>query len=1244
MICKKSHGIVFSLMILLLALLVSCPSPYETPTTGGNENGGGTDNNGNGGDEGNNGNNGGTDIPSVETKDIIFATGKSIVITNTTETFTVDGNVTEAFWNSAVPMDNFTIQASVETPASSTIGKMAYGTDGLYVAFTGTFAENTGPVSYEGLSVHISFDTGLGQNATGYTAIIPLTQNANEEISIAHNAAPNVSALSSGKYTKKAVVSNSTFSAEMKIPYSSIGVSNLDSIKNIKINVMRFRPFAEGISTWAPTKGVYYQQDLPTVAADGTITEKTAYDLHTFNIRDCFMGDVYITPNEEYLTPSKAEILVKEPSMLGFSLSHEFITKANSYKVEMFDVFGTPMPITLSNSIKNADTFSSNLTHNALQNTGLYKIRLISESANEKKIFDIVFERENIIAIASKMQLENVRLPENTIKVEHTNASADVSAILAYIPKQVGFMFVGDPEASSESPSINLFNFSENDPYKITSKANASVSYPQSSGTYANNGKDTYTVNGQTVEYPYYKDAQGKKYYFDAMLDTFQRDLAIKKTKALSTSDYLGTARLLHAFSVAYETYAPVHDREWLNYLVESVEGDANPYWGGMWYRWWQADLGANYLGSLVESFNNIASTDAFEVLSNEVGINVREKVLAMFEDSMKYIDEYPNLNHNMDFNIWNGKILLAEALDNPDFVHQTLERIEKFIQEGFLFDGGWKEISVSYHNQSVEGIDEASALLDGYSDPDGYESPRTGTHIDDLDIDKLFPSIGAAMSFNGKLVYPDKSYVPIGDTWAYENYGGSNAFFDSLLLPASQIARITKEYDNKKNQVYLMAAPKYGHNQYDSLNMVLHANGEELLPDIGYTHSYLRAWSQSTLSHNTVTVDRQDMNVDGVAEDSGSITLFKDGSTVSLMSASNPKAYSSADEYERNMFTVTIPNGSIYVLDIFNVEGGSRHEYSLNGPFLSGTTATSSKTMADYNNSLFDVGTTFEYPTSENSKGTNNANDYYAYMYITDVDYVDTNNTDVTITFDTTNANKNTQMKVTNLTKGNNKLFLGDAFSLQTLRTGSKSDDKNNILEKDKAPKMVLRRDGNNLQSKFVTLIEPDSIKANSVSYDENGSGGTIRLSFSGFTDTIYYSNSNTITVDGTTHNARFAFKREYTRTRQANHFEIIGKNTAGDVFKSFRKANGDPINGFEIANTSKTALYGMKNITITHPNGTRNTYQITAMENASTSVYIDIGTMDTGFTFAENVYKQNFFPLNNWSNQGLSPSAIFN
>lgn len=123
------------------------------------------------------------------------------------------------------------------------------------------------------------------------------------------------------------------------------------------------------------------------------------------------------------------------------------------------------------------------------------------------------------------------------------------------------------------------------------------------------------------------------------------------------------------------------------------------------------------------------------------------------------------------------------------------------------------------------------------------------------------------------------------------------------------------------------------GHAHYDRLAFELVGYGRKLLPDFGYPqfaaeHKDRPAWETHTLSHNTVLVDgkRQETRRKGV------LNFFAESPDVQVIDVSAPEAYSSAREYRRVMMLIGSKSEAPYVVDLFRVEGGKSHDYSLHG------------------------------------------------------------------------------------------------------------------------------------------------------------------------------------------------------------------------------------------------------------------------------------------------------------------------
>ncbi|MCL4217468.1 MAG: heparinase II/III family protein, partial [Candidatus Hydrogenedentes bacterium] len=125
------------------------------------------------------------------------------------------------------------------------------------------------------------------------------------------------------------------------------------------------------------------------------------------------------------------------------------------------------------------------------------------------------------------------------------------------------------------------------------------------------------------------------------------------------------------------------------------------------------------------------------------------------------------------------------------------------------------------------------------------------------------------------------------------------------------------------------------GHGHFDRLHFELFAHGQPLMPDLGYPdfmNAYVPGiftWSKNTISHNTVTVDasRQPKNQAGVVNE------FVNGEFARVLDIAAPGTYPQTSEYRRRVVMVDVDESNSYFVDVFSVADGSEHDYSLHGP-----------------------------------------------------------------------------------------------------------------------------------------------------------------------------------------------------------------------------------------------------------------------------------------------------------------------
>lgn len=894
---------------------------------------------------------------------------------------------------------------------------------------------------------------------------------------------------------------------------------------------------------------------------------------------------------------------------------------------------------------------------------GTYKLMVTGRGDDGARslISLMTFDREYMVE-AGIAAIE-VPQPEAVVtEVARSDNSAQVQEVIDLIPPQPGFRYTGLPEMPDLFPDgSNLYRFGP-DRKSLVSIPTGTV-YPSEDPRWSESHELIITdKKGDKLAIPYHQDANGKRYFVTGHLWYVQRQEAIKRVPDIAKTDPLGAARILYAFSEAYAGYLPTFDRDGGTGFIPADSGPPFAYWGGTWNRWWWGDLGS--LAPLATAYKTVKQTNAFELLSAEIGEDVEKKLVEeMFLPSVDFVQTYLPTQGNMANSYWTGLIQIGLALGDPDIIHRAVELVRDFVTEGqFLSDGFWSEVTLSYHVQTINGLVNAIELLDGWSDPEGYISPRTGLHCDNLDMASKFPIIAKALEINRIVVYPDGKYLPIQDTWGNATARQPDTSAGSFLLPAGKIGRFAQGAGRSQTQLNLNFQPKYGHVHRDGLNITLFANGAELLPDIGYSHSSKYRWfTTSTMGHNTVVVDGQNMASTASANHGGNIEAYVADEAVQIMRAAYEDAYSSVQEYTRELWMVPYAAGADsegYILDVFRVAGGGRHEYTLQGDANRDAFFEIDKATTEYGPYLLPPGTRVTQPTGPSTSGSA-AGHYAGYIYLRDVEQAELTDDQFALTlFSDQGGIAQPQLKIVGLLDaGENELFLARSPSLRPVRFSGISADNNHTVDQHTMPKMLLRREGKNLRSDFVTLLEPhveDSgfrIEAiERLAVDGPEGAVAVRVIYGDTIDMLLSNPSygkggqDTITVEDMVLEGEFGFIRLIdggvremslvggTRLTKGALTLVSGGELQGQVTATLRKAAGDEVDALLTDVVLPDTVAG-DYVIVRHPDGRTSGLKIERVENEGTGSRIVLAEHDPGFVIeADGSSRQVFHPRLEW------------
>jgi hypothetical protein len=132
--------------------------------------------------------------------------------------------------------------------------------------------------------------------------------------------------------------------------------------------------------------------------------------------------------------------------------------------------------------------------------------------------------------------------------------------------------------------------------------------------------------------------------------------------------------------------------------------------------------------------------------------------------------------------------------------------------------------------------------------------------------------------------------------------------------------------------EVVIRYGPSLNHTHYDALGVNYVARGYELTYDLGYGHTAATqtqvGWARQTASHNTVIVNERSQLEGG--RTTGSLHLFADSPGVRAIDVSAEANYSKEGVSEYRRLAALVAAGSEpYLIDVFRVRGGRRHDWS---------------------------------------------------------------------------------------------------------------------------------------------------------------------------------------------------------------------------------------------------------------------------------------------------------------------------
>lgn len=497
---------------------------------------------------------------------------------------------------------------------------------------------------------------------------------------------------------------------------------------------------------------------------------------------------------------------------------------------------------------------------------------------------------------------------------------------------------------------------------------------------------------GESISVPCYVDQSGKRFFISSTIDSWRNDAVVQGITAFAhlyavtkNEDYARrTAVLLAAYADRFPHYLV---KDFLTTIDEapgprgaqrsryefvstggpwkvngrprgsqpsepaaSTQATSTPF-GWTQSRWGWGRWASEIPMTLLRAYDLVYSSPAFAELSAARGRDVRKEIEDdLFRDAAEFVLRYPFYYHIHN----NAGSQVAEVvytgmvLGEPRYVAHG-ERWAESVLEQYAFsrDGAFGEspgyfyVFFETNGGNFQAVKDAASLAG--NDP----AAKAAIARADKAIAFLDKSIAAIESTR----FPNGSALPISDN-RHDDFadptvrvGGERRAplleSKSVLLPGYGHAVLGAGTNDRQIQAHLHFSPfkEAIHTHRDGLSLMLFAFGAELLTDLGYNRSKYRPWASTTLSHNTVVVDRKPQ--DGAATKGRLLAYAVDPRGLSFIQVEDAHAYGPpVTRYRRSLLLNAVDPEAPYLVDVFEVEGGSLHDYALHGPTVFESTA----------------------------------------------------------------------------------------------------------------------------------------------------------------------------------------------------------------------------------------------------------------------------------------------------------------
>lgn len=522
--------------------------------------------------------------------------------------------------------------------------------------------------------------------------------------------------------------------------------------------------------------------------------------------------------------------------------------------------------------------------------------------------------------------------------------------VLDLVPPQTPISHCGCPNCEIGAfEGMNDMLWSPEKPHQMTCKHCSHV-YPDPAMYPMSHTQTVTTPTGEEFTAHYYLDEQGRDYFIHSKIWELQREWLVAQAYELAKAYHVTNepayarraALIIDGFARVFPHWCVVKQytgrRRQYTSLPYSYEPDAEPPYptvdGGRWGKKWISEIPH----TLVAAYDLICDSRAVDNLCEDLSTDVRGRIQRdLFRPTVEYTQSFPIRFRADNRPNWVAHtIRLGRVIGEPEYVHFGYNWVRDILQSRHLGqyhrDGMFCQ-SPSYHSQMTGRIGQVMSALRNYSDPADYAA-TDGLRLENVNIVEEIPFYTRARTAMHSITYPGNNTPPIGDSFRGHGTISADEISNCHLLPSWGHAVLGTGRGTRQIQAHLRLGAEIGHGHADALNLALFAYGREMLCDLGYhKNTGMRFWTASTIGHNLVAIDRREQRRSDRSHDANLLLYTPNLPGFAVIEASAESAYPGlAEIYRRMLILVSNDRRQPYLVDVFHVRGGSKHDWLLHG------------------------------------------------------------------------------------------------------------------------------------------------------------------------------------------------------------------------------------------------------------------------------------------------------------------------